>query len=110
MNILFLCTSNIQRSKTAADYFKALDQVNSYRSAGLNERNCRRFGSTLCTEELLAWADRVFVMEQKHVDRIVLHTGDKFTSKIINLQIDDVYTYMDKELIEVLIEKTRGLW
>ena len=107
MKFLFLCTSNIHRSKTAQDYFQSFDSVNEYKSAGLNERNCKKFGSTLCSEELLEWADIVFVMEEKHIERIKLYTADRFIDKIINLDIEDEYGYMDQKLIEHLIKKVR---
>jgi predicted protein tyrosine phosphatase len=108
MKILFLCTSNIHRSKTAEDYYKDLDKSNDYKSAGLNERNCIRFGSQVCTEELLEWADRVFVMEQKHIERIKMYTEEKYIHKVINLEIDDDYGYMDSNLIKIIIDKTRN--
>lgn len=106
MNILFLCTSNMHRSKTAEDYFKNLDHNNHYKSAGLNERNCIRYGSRVCTEELLQWADKVFVMEQKHIDRIRMYTEEKYMHKVINLEIDDDFGYMDPNLLNIIISKT----
>ena len=98
----------MHRSKTAEDYYKDLDLNNEYKSAGLNERNCTRYGSRVCTEELLQWADKVFVMEQKHIDRIKMYTEDKYIHKIVNLEIDDDYGYMDPNLIEIIINKTKN--
>ena len=99
----------MHRSKTAENYYKDLDQSNEYKSAGLNERNCIKYGSTVCTEELLQWADKVFVMEQKHIDRIKMYTENKYMHKVINLKIDDDYGYMDPNLIKIIIDKTRNL-
>ena len=53
MNTLFLCTANIQRSKTAEELFQALDKQNVYRSAGLSAKYVAKAGATLCSEELL---------------------------------------------------------
>ncbi|MAD03377.1 hypothetical protein [Pseudoalteromonas sp.] len=78
MNILFLCTSNLNRSKTAEDHFTAKDPLCVYRSAGLAEMECKRNGTTLCSEKLLTWADVVFVMEKEHVRRIENYTGQRF--------------------------------
>lgn len=108
MKILFLCTSNKHRSKTAEDYFSCLDTENEYKSAGLNERNCIRYGSTVCTVELLEWADKVFVMEQKHIDRIRMYTEDVYMDKVVNLKIKDDYDYMDEKLIKKIVEKMRA--
>ncbi|QYJ86908.1 hypothetical protein K0I73_03985 [Shewanella mesophila] len=106
MNILFLCTSNLNRSKTAEDYFAEKDPLRVYRSAGLSEKECKRNGTTLCSEELLTWADVVFVMEKEHVRRIENYTGQRFLDKVINLDIPDVYQHGEPALIEQL-EKRR---
>jgi predicted protein tyrosine phosphatase len=100
--ILFVCTANIQRSLTAEHYCKPLYPSMTFKSAGVSRKECERNGSTLCTVELLKWADQVFVFEQKHIDRIIEYTGDRFVEKIHNLEIDDCYEYMQKELIEKL--------
>ncbi|MFS1421962.1 hypothetical protein [Shewanella sp. 10N.286.48.B5] len=53
MNILFLCTANIQRSKTAEELFRAANIGHQYRSASLSAKYVKKANSTLCTEELL---------------------------------------------------------
>ncbi|MCO7250094.1 hypothetical protein [Pseudoalteromonas sp. Ps84H-4] len=106
MNILFLCTSNLNRSKTAEDHFAVKDPLRVYRSAGLSEKECKRNSTTLCSEELLEWSDVVFVMEDEHVRRIEQYTGQRFLDKVINLNIPDVYQYGEPALIEQL-EKRR---
>lgn len=70
----------------------------SVRSAGTS-RNARR---RLSVSDI-HWANVIFVMEQKHKDRIraefsraVEHT------EIVVLDIPDDYQFMDPELIEVL--------
>lgn len=99
MNVLFLCTSNVNRSKTCENYFRQVNPVHDYKSAGLSYKNCERFNSTICTHELLLWADIIYVFEQMHIDRIKAHHDNSDTlNKIINLNIDDVYTYMSGEL------------
>ncbi|EKO3479825.1 hypothetical protein NSB40_004254 [Vibrio fluvialis] len=106
MNILLLCTSNLNRSKTAEDHFTAKDLLRVYRSAGLSEKECKRNSTILCSEELLEWSDVVFVMEDEYVRRIEQYTGQRFLNKIINLNIPDVYQYGEPALIEQL-EKCR---
>lgn len=102
MNVLFLCTANLNRSKTAELYFAEKYPKNDYKSAGLSSKECRRNGTTLCTEKLLAWADVVYVMEAEHLRRIEQHTGQRFLNKIISLEIPDVYSFGDNSLIEQL--------
>jgi predicted protein tyrosine phosphatase len=99
---LFVCTANIQRSLTAEHYFKSIYPRIVFKSAGVSAKECRRNGSTLCTVELLEWADQVFVFEQMHIDRIIEHTGQRFVHKIHNLDIEDFYQYMEGVLISRL--------
>lgn len=105
MNTLFLCTANIQRSKTAEELFQALDKQNVYRSAGLSAKYVAKAGATLCSEELLEWADRIYVFEKAHIDRISLHTGTAHLSKIMNLNIPDEFQYFQRELVLLLLER-----
>ncbi len=102
MKVLFLCTANLNRSKTAEVHFSAKDPAKKYRSAGLSEKECRRNHTTLCTEEMLLWADLVFVMEESHIRRIEQYTEQRFLRKIINLDIQDIYKFMEPALIEEL--------
>lgn len=102
MNILFLCTANIHRSKTAEDHFSVEFPVHDFRSAGLSKKECQRNGSTLCTTRMLQWADIVYVFEPAHIDRIREYTGEEFARKIQCLHIDDNYQYMQPELIRKL--------
>ncbi len=105
--ILFVCTANIQRSLTAEHLFSSLYPHILFKSAGVSLRECGRNSSKLCTVDLLDWASNIFVFEQMHIDRIVEHTGKKFTHKIYNLEIDDCYQYMQQELIEKLQAKLK---
>jgi len=102
MNILFLCTANIQRSRTGEDHFRENYPKHTYKSAGLSEKYCKQHGTTICTTELLDWADKVFVMEPMHTQRISDYAGKHFLNKIETLDIEDIYQYMQPELVEIL--------
>ncbi len=104
-NVLFICTANIQRSLTAEHYCKPLYPQIEFKSAGVSRKECERNNSGLCTIDLLEWADQIFVFEQMHIDRIVEHTNQEFVHKIFNLNIDDSYQYMQKELVTLLQAK-----
>jgi len=68
------------------------------RSAG-TEENAR----IKITAGLIGWADIVFVMEKKHERRIQQKYREELKSKkIIRLDIEDEYEYMNEELIELL--------
>lgn len=107
VNILFLCTANIQRSKTAEELFRAANSDHEYKSAGLSAKYVQKANSTLCTEEMLQWAEQIYVFEEKHIDRIQKHTGDVYLPKISNLDISDDYQYFERDLILLLLERIK---
>ena len=102
MNILFICSANKQRSKTAHDYYSVKYPQYKFLSAGTNHKICKKEGTTPLTEDLLIWADCVYVMEEKHKDIIENYTEHTYLSKIIVLHIPDIYEYNSVELIDVL--------
>lgn len=97
MHLLFLCSQNKRRSLTAEKIFDGYNG-HSARSAG-TENNSR----VKVTSGLLGWADIIFCMEKKHVRRIKEKYPDVVRGKkVICLNIDDDYEYMDEELQELL--------
>jgi predicted protein tyrosine phosphatase len=51
----------------------------------------------------LAWAEVIFVMEEKHKSRLVAEFGRLLQHKAIHvLDIPDEYKYMDPELVDEL--------
>ena len=79
-----------------------MNDNNKYKSAGLSAKYTTMNHSILCTEELLSWADKVYIFEKMHLDRIQYYTQNKYTSKVFNLDIEDKYEYMNEELIQLL--------
>ncbi|WP_191859552.1 phosphotyrosine protein phosphatase [Hanstruepera ponticola] len=104
-NILFVCSGNKDRSKTADDYFSAKYPDMHFDSAGTNKRVCEQLGTTYVSQAQLDWADRVLVMEEKHRKALVSVFGSGCYGKIMVLGIKDVYTYYDRDLIGVLEER-----
>jgi len=97
MNILFVCSRNKWRSPTAEAIYKGR-QDHQVKSAGTEPSAKIRVSA----KDIL-WADLIFAMEKKHKQRLLEkfpnETGHK---KIIILDIEDEYTYMDKELIDMI--------
>ena len=97
MNILFVCSRNQWRSRTAETVFKD-NQDHNVRSAG-TEKDAR----IKVSEKLIHWADLIFVMEKRHKQRLHDRFEDLLIDKrLIILDIEDNYRYMDNELIETL--------
>lgn len=102
MNILFVCTANKLRSKTAEDYFTKKNPQHLFFSAGTNIKTCIKEGTNPLEEWMLEWADTVYVMEKKHKTDISNIIGNIYDKKIIILGIKDNYNYYQKELIDLL--------
>lgn len=97
MNILFICSKNEWRSRTAETIFRN-DQRFKVKSAGTSATARIRVN-----EKLLNWADTIFVMEDKHKKRLTESFGNQANHKeIIVLGIPDEYQYMNPELIQEL--------
>ncbi len=107
MNILFVCSANKLRSKTAEDHFSFEYPLINFQSAGTNHKICHKEGTTPLEGEMMDWADVVYVMENKHKADINKHVGGKYNKKIVVLGIKDNYEYFQKELIELLNNKLK---
>jgi predicted protein tyrosine phosphatase len=94
--LLFVCSRNQWRSPTAAALFKGNDLYIA-RSAGTSDS-----ARIKITPGLINWADKIFVMEKRHLAIIHHKYPDPIQDKqIFNLNISDDYQYMDLELIEI---------
>lgn len=68
-NILFVCSANKERSKTAEDYFAERYPDLEFRSVGTNKKICNQEGTFFLNEEDLTWSNTIYAMEQKHKKR-----------------------------------------
>lgn len=97
MNILFICSRNQWRSRTAEDIYKH-SPTHNVRSAGTASSAIVKVSG-----KLLDWAELIFVMEKRHKDQIKKKFPSELENKeIVVLDIPDEYQYMDAELIEIL--------
>ena len=100
--ILFVCSANKQRSKTADDYFSGKYLDLNFDSAGANLKICQKEGTKPITDEIAEWADVIIVMEKRHKDLINKLTLKNHSKKIRVWHIPDRYKYYQKELLEIL--------
>lgn len=105
MTILFICSANKDRSKTAEDYFSEQYPNFHFDSAGTNVKICRQLGTNYMEEAQLIRAKRIYVMETKHAQAIQQKFGKTFQHKITVLHIKDYYQYGDPKLLEILTKK-----
>ncbi|MDB6058852.1 MAG: protein tyrosine phosphatase, partial [Verrucomicrobiales bacterium] len=100
--LLFICSQNRWRSLTAEKMYEGFPGY-EVRSAG-TEQGAR----IRVTEGHIGWADKIFVMEKRHIDRLRDRFGDQLAGKeIICIHIDDDYRFMDQDLVTVLREQLR---
>jgi len=96
-NILFICSRNQWRSPTGEQVWKNHPELNT-RSAGTSPKAQR----TVNVKDI-QWSDVIFVMEQKHKNRLKAQFTRLLNHKDIQvLDIPDDYQYMDSELVEML--------
>ena len=105
MKVLFVCTANKMRSRTAEEIYRD-DRRFSVRSAGTG-----MFATKVIDEEILSWADYIVVMEKEHRDQI----RDRFSAiysekKILCLNIPDIYYFMDPTLMREVKERFEKLY
>ena len=81
-NILFICSANKDRSKTAEDYFSEIYTELNFDSAGTNQRICFQLGTNFIDLAQLDWAYSIFVMEKKHADFVNQFSDREFRNKI----------------------------
>ena len=102
-NVLFICGKNRLRSPTAEQVFADWPGIETS-SAGINQD-----AENPVTPELLHWADLVFVMERAHRAKLSAkfksHLGNK---RIVCLDIQDNYEFMDPALVRLLKAKVPG--
>ena len=97
MKLLFICSRNKKRSLTAEHVFTRLPGFD-VRSAGTQPG-----ARVAVTEGMIGWADLIFVMEKRHLEKLRLSYPEKLAGKqVITLRIPDDYEYMDPALVEEL--------
>lgn len=92
MKQLFVCNLGKYRSRTAATLFGG-----KFAGVFVNLK-----------KEDLEWADIVYVMEEHQRSEIGrLFPAQYLKKRILNLDISDVYGYMDRKLVDVLRRKLK---
>ncbi len=94
-NVLFICSENRLRSRTAETIWHPDLSV---RSAGTSASAVKTVRA-----DHMQWADVIFVMEQHHLDKLTTLFPNLVSEKTIHiLDIPDIYQYMDPILVQIL--------
>lgn len=105
MNILFICTANRDRSRTAELMFQKLFPMHRFRSAGINKYLSERHGGIHIKQYMLDIADQIICMEYCHCDYIIQKIDKKYLSKIEILELGDHELFMSDKLENALLFK-----
>lgn len=105
MNILFVCTANRDRSRTAEIHFQNKYPEHRFRSAGINKYLSERHGGIQVKKYMLDIADRIVCAEFVHSDWIVQNIDKKYISKIEIMNLGDTEPFMSEQLIKMIEEK-----
>jgi predicted protein tyrosine phosphatase len=100
LRVLFICEGNLHRGPTAEQLYAATPGIH-VKSAGLSD-----LARIQVTEELLAWADVVFVMERRL--RGLLRRRFKPTlaqKELVCLEVADDFQFQQPELLAILTQK-----
>ncbi|WP_298464293.1 phosphotyrosine protein phosphatase [uncultured Erythrobacter sp.] len=101
-NYLFVCSQNRLRSPTAEHIFADTQGINTL-SAGTN-----RDAENPLSDELVEWADFIFVMERPHRNKLQAKFRRTLKDqRVIVLDIPDEYEFMDAHLVRLLEAKMR---
>lgn len=94
MNILFVCSKNKWRSRTAEEVFKN-NGLHIIKSAGT-----KKSARITINQKLIDWADKIIGMENEHGKFIKKEFQN--APEIIVLGILDKYEFMDQKLVALL--------
>ena len=122
MNILFVCTANRYRSRTAMEFFRMkythMHSEWKFDSCGTNpvyvEETKKWFpDASVLTDQLMWWADVIVCMEESHkvrVDQLISRMPADKPVKVKVLGFGDDFIYMSTDLIRMLNDLKDSLW
>lgn len=102
--ILFICSQNKFRSRTAHEVFRNSKNIE------VDSAGTEKDAQVIVEPDHIEWADVIYVMEDRHIKRLKKMFGPLLKNKrVINLDIPDIYDFMEEGLVEALKTKLRGL-
>jgi len=100
MRVLFVCRQNKVRSLTAEHLYRVRPDL-EVRSAGT-----ATFAKNQLTNELLTWADLIFVFDEAQTEAIETRFKDEaLQKKVICLDLPDIFDYKSQSLVIKLTAK-----
>lgn len=107
IHVLFVCSANVFRSRTAEIFFQNKYRDINIRSAGIDSRYTRIHNSVRLERRMVEVFDYVYCMEEEH-KTYISQWFKPVPSKVKVLGIEDVYNFMEGSLIHTLNEKLKN--
>ena len=111
--VLTVCSAGCLRSPTAAHILSSPPWNFNTRCAGTSEE----YAIVPITEALVVWANVILVMDsfqQHHINMMQNKLAEEMTDydykQVINLEIEDEFSYRDPKLVEIMTEKFKELF
>lgn len=111
--VLTVCSAGCLRSPTAAHLLSSPPWYFNTRCVGTSSE----YAIVPVTEALVAWADVILVMDefhQHHINMMQNKLAEELTDydykQVINLEIEDEFSYRDPKLVEIMTEKFNELF
>ncbi len=100
LRVLFVCTQNKVRSLTAEHLYRVRPDLD-VRSCGTAP-----FAKNQLTEDVMKWADMVFIFDELQAEVIANRFGtDALGKEVISLGLEDIYQYKSESLVLKLTAK-----
>ena len=103
-HLLFVCTSNLDRSPCAESLFESNEEYEA-KSCGLFPH-----AEIQISKSLISWADIIFVMDERneqHKTQLLKRFPEAWDKSIIILNIPNTYCRNDPELLSLLKQKLK---
>jgi len=97
--VLCLCSAGLLRSPTTAVVLQREYGYNT-RAAGVS----KEYALIELDDVLCNWADEIVAVEQSVAEQV----PEDFKSKLIVLDVPDIYAYMDPQLQKIILEQYRN--
>lgn len=104
MNVLFICTANRERSRTAEIYYQYKYPTSRFRSAGTNKYLSEKYGGIALKRYLIEIATKIICFEYEHFDHIVKTYGEGIMvgKAVYIINVGDTGNFMSNDLIKTI--------
>jgi len=109
MKILFVCTSNKDRSPALAQYFSEKYPAMEFKSAGINKYFTEHHNTHLVNSADVLWADYLVAAEMVHATYLITRFKSELEGKRISVVVLDLGQFNESEKLVYLKQADEAL-